>query len=153
MIIYPIFCLRKIPYKVSYSPSQIKIKRHENSHFETVDDHSYGGDYFMRLLQMEHRIKFDYTCSNLQDLILSNCRWGIDSKAKVHDLPSFNKIKVVKRKIIRARKNYIWLQRISYPFTIKTNEDLKGSVEGNTVDIIKVGSKWYIKRFLNEINT
>ena len=114
---------------------------------------SFGGDYFMRLLQMERRISFDYTCGGLQELILSNCRWGIDSRAKIHDLPSYNKIKSEKRKIVRANKNTIWLQRISYPFNIKTKENLKGSVEGKQVDLIKVKGKYYIKRFLNEFST
>ena len=151
MIKYPIFCLRQKPYHLFIDTTKIKVKRHEKSHFETVDDRSFGGDYFMRLLQMEHRINFDFTCGNLQELILSNCRWGIDSDAKIHELPSYNKIRSQKRKIVRANKNSIWLHRISYPFKIRTQENLKGSVEGKQVDIIRVKNRWYIKRFRDEI--
>ena len=150
MIQYPIFCLRKKPYDIKIDTTTIKIKKHEHSHFETVDDRDFGGDYFMRLLQIEHRIRFDFTCSNLQEIILSNCRWGIDSNAKIHELPSFNKIRSQRRKIVRASKNSIWLHRISYPFKIKTQENLKGSIEGKYVDIIKIENKWFIKRFVDE---
>tara|TARA_R110001592_G_scaffold177592_7_gene417913 strand:- start:121 stop:582 length:462 start_codon:yes stop_codon:yes gene_type:complete len=150
MIAYPIFCLRKKPYNIIYNSYQIKVQRYNNSHLETLDDHSFGGDYFMRLLQMEQRISFDYTCGNLQDLVLANCRWGVDSRAKIHDLPSYNKIKSEKRKIIRANKNTIWLEKISYPFKIQTKENLKGSVEGKQVDLIRVKGKYYIKRFFDE---
>lgn len=152
MIQYPIFCLRKKPYNIKIDTTTIKIKRQAHSHYETVDDRTLGGDYFMRLLQMEHRIRFDFTCSNLQEIILSDCRWGIDSSAKIHELPSYNKIRSQTRKIVRAYKNSIWLHRISYPFKIKTQENLKGSVEGKFVDIIKIEDRWFIKRFIDEIN-
>ena len=115
MINYPIFTLRKKPYEVMYTKSKILVKRDKHSHLETLDDKDYGGDYFTRLVQMEKRIKFDYTCGNLQDLILSKSKWGIDSKAKLHELPKFRGTKKEIRKVVRAAKNYIWVKYISYP--------------------------------------
>ena len=150
MITYPIFTLRKEPYRIFYTTDQIKVKKDIKSHTETLDDKTFGGDYFTRLVQMEHRINFDFTCGNLQDIILSKSRWGIDSKAKIHNLPSYNKIKSETRKVVRMAKNYIWIKYISYPFKIKTMENLPNISETLYAEIIKVDKKWYIKKFVEK---
>ena len=62
MITYPIFTFKKEPYRIFYTTDQIKVKKVKGSHTETLDDKTYGGDYFTRLVQMEHRVRFDFTC-------------------------------------------------------------------------------------------
>ena len=149
MINYPIFTLRKKPYKILYTKSKILVKREKSSHLETLDDKDYGGDYFMRLIQIDKRIKFDYTCGGLQDLILSKSKLGIDSKAKVHELPKFTGTKKEIRKVVRAAKNFIWVKYISYPFKIKTVQNISNDIENLSAEIIKIDNEWYIKRFIN----
>ena len=83
---YPFFGLIKKPYKVIYTLDKILIKKHENSHNETVDDKTLSGDYFSRLVNIDNRLKFNYTCRNLQDVLISNIKWGIDCKGIPHDL-------------------------------------------------------------------
>ena len=149
MINYPIFTLRKKPYKILYTKSKILVKREKSSHLETLDDKDYGGDYFMRLIQIDKRIKFDYTCGGLQDLMLSKSKWGIDSKAKVHELPKFTGTKKEIRKVVRAAKNFVWVKYISYPFKIKTVQNISNDIENLSAEIIKIDNKWYIKRFID----
>jgi hypothetical protein len=150
IITYPLFTLNKKPYEIAYSQFEIKIKKTKDSVWETLDDRTYGGDYFTRLIQMEYRVKFDYTCSNLQDIIFSDSRWGIDADAKIHDLPSFKKYKTHRRKVVRTSRNFIWIKYISYPFKLKTNQDLNFETGELYADVIKVDKKWYIKGFVNE---
>ena len=58
LIKYPIFTLSKKPFDINYTSYQIKIKKTESSSWETVDDRTYGGDYFTRLLQLEYRVAY-----------------------------------------------------------------------------------------------
>jgi len=152
IIEYPIFTLPKKPFDIVYTTYQIRIKKTESSSWETLDDRSYGGDYFTRLLQLEYRVAFDYTCGNLQDLILSSSRWGVDSAAKIHEIPSFNTNKTTRRKIVRTNKNFIWVKYVSYPFQIKTTQDLDFNTDNLFADLIMVDKKWFIKGFTNEEN-
>ena len=85
-IVYPFFGLYKKPYKLNYDINKIYVTRSENSHKETADDKSLGGDYFARLLQMNNRLHFDCTCKNLQQLVFQNPRWGMDATANTFDL-------------------------------------------------------------------
>ena len=152
LIKYPIFTLSKKPFDINYTSYQIKIKKTESSSWETVDDRTYGGDYFTRLLQLEYRVAFDYTCRNLQDLILSNSKWGVDSAAKIHEMPTYRTFKTIRRKIVRTNKNFIWVKYISYPFQIKTMQDLDFNTDNLFADLIMVDKKWFIKGFINEEN-
>ena len=50
-IAFPFFCFKKKPYEINITFDKIEIKKHLNSHFETVDNKNFIGDYFSRLLQ------------------------------------------------------------------------------------------------------
>lgn len=145
-IAYPIFTLKNKPFKVIYETSKIYCIINPNNHKQTVDDKSLTGDYFARLLQLEQRIKFDFTCKNLQELIFSSSKWGIDAKAIPHDFSKLEAVPAEKRLIVKTNKNLIWVKNISYPFEVTTNEaiDIKDSVYAT---IIQVNGEWFLKEF------
>ena len=148
-ISYPFFGLTKKPYETIYSLDKIYIRRYINSHLETVDDKNISGDYFSRLLTLDNRLRFDYTCKNLQDIIISNIKWGVDCKAIPHDLSTQESVSADKRKVTRVKNNLIWLKNISYPFTLSTNESIK-VVDDLYASIVKVKHEWYIREFTYE---
>ena len=146
---YPIFGLSKKPHEIVYTIDKIYLKKVKNSHLETIDDKSISGDYFSRLLALDNRLKFDYTCRNLQDIIISNIKWGIDCKAVPHDLSYQESVLADKRKVIRIKGNLIWLKNISYPFKLKTNESIN-VLDELYASIVRVENEWYIREFTYE---
>jgi hypothetical protein len=148
-ISYPLFGLTKKPYEIIYSLDKIYIRRCTHSHLETVDDKSISGDYFSRLLTLDNRLIFDYTCRNLQGIIISNIKWGIDCKAIPHDLSIQESVSADKRKVTRVKGNLIWLKNISYPFILSTNESIK-VVDELYASIVRVENEWYIREFTYE---
>ena len=148
-ISYPFFGLTKKPYETVYSLDKIYIRKYKDSHLETVDDKNISGDYFYRLLTLDNRLKFDYTCKNLQDVIISNIKWGLDCKAVPHDLSSQESVPADKRKVTRIKGNLIWLKNISYPFILSTNESIK-VVDELYASIVRVENEWYIREFTYE---
>tara|TARA_B110000285_G_C15141085_1_gene630788 strand:+ start:1281 stop:1775 length:495 start_codon:yes stop_codon:yes gene_type:complete len=143
---YPFFGLIKKPYKVIYTLDKILIKKHENSHNETVDDKTLSGDYFSRLVNIDNRLKFNYTCRNLQDVLISNIKWGIDCKGIPHDLSVKEYVSMDKRKIIRIKGNLVWLHNISYPFVVNTKETIVVN-DQLFASIVRIHNEWYIKEF------
>jgi hypothetical protein len=148
-ISYPFFGLTKKPYETIYSLDKIYIRKYKDSHLETVDDKNISGDYFYRLLTLDNRLKFDYTCKSLQDVIISNIKWGLDCKAVPHDLSSQESVPADKRKVTRIKGNLIWLKNISYPFILSTNESIK-VVDELYASIVRVENEWYIREFTYE---
>lgn len=144
---YPFFAIAQKPAEIRYDLNKIQIRRKHLSNFETLDDKSYGGDYFTRLLQMQHRVKFDFTCANLQELVWSDAKWGIDSTAKIFDLSAKERFITTKRKIVNIIDNDIWVEKISYPFRIKTNEKLSFDKDYVWAKLIKINKQWYLKEF------
>lgn len=146
---FPFFGLKKKPYSVEFTLDKIFVIRTEGSHKETVDDKNLEGDYFARLTQMEQRIKFDYTCKNLQEIIFSGCKWGMDSKANPHDLSQTLVASTRCAKVTKVNENLVWLKNISYPFEIPTNEKLELNEEIYAT-LVQVGNEWYLKKFSYE---
>ena len=97
-IAFPFFCFEKKPYEINITFDKIEIKRNKDSHFETVDHKHFIGDYFSRLLQMNPRTNFDYTCKNIQEILTSKVKWGLDKNAVIHDL--------TKKYIFPAKKDH-----------------------------------------------
>ena len=145
-IAYPIFTLKSKPYQVLYDSTKIVCITTPNSHKQTIDDKSLAGDYFARLLQLENRLTFDYTCKNLQDLVFTGSKWGIDSKAIPHDFSQLFSASVEKRQVVKVAGNLLWLRNISYPFEIPTQEKIR--LEDTLyATIVFVNGEWYLKEF------
>lgn len=143
---FPVFTLKKKPYSIVYDNYKIYCIIDSGSHRRTVDDKSLSGDYFARLLQLEHRVDFDYTCKNLQDLIFTNSKWGIDSHSIPHDFSKLEAVPVEKRLIVKTYKNLVWLKNVSYPFELLTNETLQLKDEIYAT-IVYVNGEWFLKEF------
>jgi len=148
-IIYPFFGIKLKPYNVFFDLTKIQIQKTYTGHYETVDDKTLKGDYFARLAQMDQRLKFDYTCKNLQEVIFSGSKWGMDSEANPHDLSQPLVVSTRCAKVIKVNENLVWLKNISYPFEIPTNEklELKEDIFGT---LVKVEDEWYLKEFSYE---
>ena len=146
---YPIFCLDKKPYSVEFTLDKIFIRRYKHSHRETADDKTLAGDYFARLAQLNKRIEFDYTCKDLQQLVYSGAKWGIDSDCRLFDLSEKMYCKSLKLPIVKINENLIWFKGISYPFKIDTNDELHKIKDVFGV-LVSVHNEWHIKKFTFE---
>ena len=145
-ITYPLFGLYSKPYNISFTLEKIYINRNKDSHKETVDDKSLEGDYFARLLQLEKRVEFDCTCKDLQQLILKRPSWGMDAKATPFDLSTPIYCRGIKRRVVKTIDNLLWLDKISYPFKIPTEENLSFD-DTIYATLVSINNEWYIKHF------
>ena len=151
-ITYPFFGLIEKPYAISYDLSKIYVIRRKDSHRETVDDKSLQGDYFARLAQMNQRLKFDTTCANLQQLIISKVRWGMDANAKPYDLTQQESVKATSKQIIKTRGPHIFVKGITYPFTMPTNETLDFEKSDELfMTLVFINEEWYPFEITNEL--
>lgn len=141
---FPIFTLETKPYQITYDKYNIYCQIKPNDYKQTVDDKRLSGDYFSRLLQLKARLQFDNTCKNVQELIITKAKWGMDSKAMPHDFSKLVAAPIEIKKIVKTSGNLIWLKNISYPFEIKTKETV--SLTDVTYGIIvHINNEWYLK--------
>jgi hypothetical protein len=145
-IAYPIFTTSIKPYAIEYSVDKIYLLKSKDSHKELLDDKNYPGDYFARLLQIKNRFKFDHTCKNLQELLNSKAKWGMDSLAIPHDFRKLVAVPAEKRKVIKIVDSLIWVRGISYPFEITTKESFS-NLDELYVTMIHVNGEWFIRDF------
>lgn len=151
-ITYPLFALKSKPYQLVYSTERICAIKTKGSNLETVDDKSLPGDYFSRLLQLVTRLKFDYTCKNLQDVIYTKPAWGMDSLAQPVDLTKREAVTAKCLKVRRIKNNLVWLDSISYPFKVSTNEELIVQDSIYAV-VVNINYEWYILSFSSDKQT
>ncbi len=148
-ISFPFFGLKEKPYDINITFDKIEIKRHKDSHFETVDNKRYLGDYFNRLVQIDPRVKFDNTCKNIEEILTSKTKWGLDKNAIIHDLTKKETFAARNEKIKKVKDNFIWLEKVSYPFKINTDQIL--FIEDILyARIVYINKEWYLKEFLME---
>lgn len=151
-ITYPFFGLIEKPYAISYDLTKIYVIRQKDSHRETVDDKSLQGDYFARLAQMNQRLKFDTTCANLQQLIVSKIRWGMDANAKPFDLTQQEFVRATSRQIIKTRGSHVFVKGITYPFTMPTNETLEFEKSDELfMTLVFINDEWHPFEITNEL--
>ena len=148
-ITYPLFALKHKPYKLVYSTDKICAIKNKGDMLHTIDDKKLPGDYFSRLLQLETRLNFDYTCKNLQDVIYTKPAWGMDSLAQPIDLTKKEAVSAKCLKVRRVKNNLIWLHSIAYPFAVPTKETL---ILEDTLyaTIVNVNYDWHILQFAQD---
>lgn len=144
---FPFFGLYKKPENISFTLDKILINKTLTSHKETVDDKSLDGDYFARLLQLDKRVKFDCTCKDLQQLVFQRPTWGMDADAKPFDLSDRSYHLSIKKKVVKTKNNLLWVDKISYPFHVPTQEELSLDTESLYAVMISIKNEWYIKQF------
>ena len=143
---YPFFGLYKKPEKITFSLTKIFVHRTLQSHQETIDDKALEGDYFARLLQIDKRLTFDCTCKNLAQLIFQRPKWGMDSNARPCDLSDTSYYVSLKLPINKVRDNFIWFDKISYPFEIPTQEKLEIPKDIYGV-LVSLENEWFLREF------
>lgn len=145
-ITYPLFALRLKPYSISYDLEKIYVQKTSEGHAQTADDKKFSGDYFSRLLQIEHRLHFEYTCRNLQDIVFNKVKWGIDASGTPFDLTRKEKVQTKIVTVDRVKDNLIWFRTISYPFKLPTLENFELTDKLYAV-LVHIENEWFIKEF------
>ena len=101
---------------------------------------------------MNQRLKFDTTCANLQQLIVSKVKWGMDATAKPYNLTQQETVKATNRQIIKTRGSNVFVKGISYPFTMPTNETLEFEKSDELfMTLVFINKEWYPFEITNEL--
>lgn len=143
---FPIFTTNTKPYRLDYTVDKVYITTKVDNNRLLIDDKNLPGDYFARLLQIKNRFVYDNTSKNIQQLILTKAKWGMDSKAIPHDLSKKFLVPADKRKVKKILDSLVWVQGISYPFEINTKESFS-SIDELYVTIVHINGEWFIKGF------
>jgi len=139
-ISYPIFGLSKKP-KLNYEGTKLYLTK--NKVWYLLNDTSINCNYIDKLLLLKNRVKFDYTCRSLNELILSKVVWGVDNKCNIYDLSVRQKFKFCCRKIIDQKDKYIIVKDISYPFIIPEQFN-QANMIGMYAHLAYIEYCWYI---------
>ena len=150
-IVYPIFTTNTKPYQLEYTADKVYIIAYPDLTKHIIDDKNLSGDYFARLLQIKTRFIFDNTSRNLQQLLRTNAKWGMDSNAIPHDLSKKYAVPAETRKVKKIVDSLVWVQGISYPFEINTKESFS-NLDELYVTIVHVNGEWFIKSFSYDKN-
>lgn len=143
-ITFPIFILNKVPDEVKYTHTNISIIIDKK---EYILDCAFGNLYTDRLINIrskyEHYVLFNATIFNIQQLIRSDAKWGIDNKGKIFDLSKKEIFPFKCAKIDKVRNNLMWVKGISYPFEFKYGivEKIDKFVFAH---LVKIYDTWYI---------
>jgi hypothetical protein len=144
-IVYPIFTTNTKPYRLEYTADKVYLVTADERKY-LIDDKDLSGDYFARLVQLKTRFMYDNTSRDLQQLLLTNAKWGMDSKAIPHDLSKKFAVPAEKRKVKSLVNSLVWVQGISYPFEINTKESFS-NLDELYVTIVHINGEWFIKDF------
>lgn len=141
---FPIFCLKREPYSYSVTRDEIYIETKPGSQYQ-VDKFQDNTTYLFRYVSIKpDEFQFDATCLNLTQLIKSKVVWGIDAKARVHNLKKKQEFKARSVKIIRVVQDYIWVDSVSYPFKLGIqNVDAETLLE-QWATIVYIDQVWHV---------
>jgi hypothetical protein len=149
-IVFPFFGLKTIPYSYTFTTNSIKIKIHEQSKEAIVDLFNIHEPLSIRYAKnKEEEFEFDYTCTKTSHIINKKIKWGIDSTCRVYDLSKKQIFKARCVPITRIKQNLIWVDTITYPFTInKAIIDSKNLSELYVV-VVYIDEVWVLHRFVD----
>lgn len=144
---FPFYGLKNKPENIRYNNHNISINNQI-----IVDYGNFKGDYFTRLVRIRktfpnNSITYDYTATNLQELIKSPIKWGLDARGKIFDLSKKEQfpIKCIKRK--KIKDDLLWVRGVSYPFEIKY--DLAATISDIMwIIIVNIDLTWYLYDFI-----
>ena len=148
---FPFYGLKNKPYNIQFELDKIFLQISErDNHIKVLDDKSIEGDYFTRLVKMDEekytRVKFDITCLNIGDIIRNNIKWGLDSSAIIFDFSKKEKFSLTCRKIKKITNNYVWVNKISYPFYISNIKKAENK-DQIYLSLVNIDRKWYPYQF------
>ena len=137
---YPIFGLQTNP-TLKYEST--KLFGCKSTVWYLINDTSINCSYLEKLLVMKNRMKFDYTCRNINELINSKTVWAIDNNCIIYDLHKKQKFKRSSKKIMDKKGNYMILDRISYPIKIP-NYFTEVELIGMYAQVVYIDNCWYV---------
>jgi hypothetical protein len=145
---FPIFGLKRKPYDFSIRLNSISIKKKETDDWHVVDEYKEKTSLLKRYVSVKDDFFFfDYTCTNLTQLISKNIEWGIDANAKIYDMRQKQKFKARTVQVVKVRDNLIWVSTVSYPFKLSKNIlDTKTILE-QYITIVYIDEVWHLYRF------
>ena len=155
---FPIFGLKTV---VDFNFTLNEIFTTINGQKYIVDDKSINNpSYLSRLVELDsrkkyQRLKFDYTIRNMEELLKSDCKVGIDELGNIRYFDVKEQFKYSERKIVKNRNKHFWFDKISYPFTLdlenieKIAEDYKYYYGKLTY----INRNWYFLGFSDEKGT
>lgn len=145
---FPIFALKRKPYDFSIRLNSISVKRTEEDEWHTIDEYKEKTSLLKRYVSVKDDFFFfDYTCTNISQLISKPIEWGIDSKAKIYDFRQKQKFKARTVQVVKVRDNLIWLNTVSYPFKLSKNIVDPATILEQYITIVYIDEVWYLYRF------
>ena len=70
----------------------------------------------------------------------------MDANATPFDLSNPLYCRAIKRRVVKTRDNLLWLDKISYPFKIPTEENLSFD-DTIYATLVSINNEWFIKHF------
>jgi len=145
---YPLFGLKKKPYDFSIRLNSISVMKTEFDEWHKIDEYKEKTSLLKRYVSVKDDFFFfDYTCTNLTQLISKNIEWGIDANAKIFDLRQKQKFKARTVQVVKVRDNLIWLDTVSYPFKLSKNILEPSTILEQYITIVYIDETWYLYRF------
>jgi hypothetical protein len=147
-ITFPVFALKKKPYDFSIRLDSISVQLVEDGDWHVIDQYKEKTSLLKRYVSVKDEFFFfNYTCTNLTQLISKNIEWAIDSKAKIFDLRQKQKFKARTVRIRKIKGNLIWVNTVSYPFKLSKNIIDPSTLLEQYITIVYIDEVWHLYRF------
>lgn len=152
---FPIFGLKTV---VDFNFTLNEIFTTINGQKYIVDDKSINNpSYLSRLIELDsrkkyQRLKFDYTIRNMEELLKSDCKVGIDELGNIRYFDVKEQFKYSEKEIIKVRKKHFWFKSISYPFTLDLEniEKIAEDYKYYYGKLAYINRDWYFLGFCDE---
>jgi hypothetical protein len=152
---FPIFGLKDY-IKLEYTLDKIYAHKENQKYIiddKTIPNHS----YLSRLIELDsrkdyQRLKFDFTIRNIEELLKSKCKLGIDDSGVIHNFTIRERVRYAEKRIVKIKDNYIWFKNISYPFKIPS-EMIKEVIKNREYyygQLVYIVNTWYFLQFTDE---
>ena len=154
-IVFPLFGLKEL---VKFEFTLDKIFVTINGQRFIVDDKNIkNNNYLSRLIELDsrknyQRIKFDFTIRNMEELLKSNCKIGIDTLGNIHTFDIKEQFKYSEREIAKIKIPYFWFKHISYPFKIDL-ENISEITDNSSFyygKLVYINKTWYFLGLTDE---
>lgn len=145
---FPLFALKNKPYDFSIRLNSISVKLTETGDWHKIDEYKEKTSLLKRYVSVKDEFFFfNYTCTNLTQLISKKIEWGIDANAKIYDLRLKQKFKARTVQVVKVRDNLIWLDTVSYPFKLSKNIVDASTLLEQYITIVYIDEVWHLYRF------
>lgn len=154
-ISFPLFGLKNV---IKFEFTLDKVFTTINSQKLIVDDKNIkNNSYLSRLIELDsrkdyQRIKFDLTIRNMEELLKSNCKIGIDNLGNIYNFDIKEQVKYSEREIIKIKEHYFWFKNISYPFKIEL-ENMEEIINNKSYyygKLTYINKNWYLLGITDE---